>query len=64
MFSGCEDLLDCIRNRRPEIHDKTFKDGTIDVYYYQEVTTEIKNEPRDNDYGYNYDIYQTVYKWS
>ncbi|WP_033961962.1 hypothetical protein [Psychroserpens jangbogonensis] len=57
MFSGCEDLLDCILNRRPEIHDKTFKDGTIDVYYYQEVTTEIKNEPRDDDYGYNYDIY-------
>ncbi len=56
MFSSCEDLLDCIVNRRPEIHDKTFKDGTIGVYYYQEVTTEIKNEPRDNDYGYNYEL--------
>jgi len=56
MLSGCENLLDCVFNRRPEIHDKTFKTGTIGVYYYQEVTTEIKNEPRDNDYGYNYDV--------
>lgn len=57
MFSGCEDILDCVFNRRPEIHDKTFKDGILGVYYYQEVTTEIKNEPRDNDYGYNYEVY-------
>jgi hypothetical protein len=57
MFFGCEDLLDCIVNRRPEIHDTTFKDGEVGVYYYHEVTTQIKNEPRDNDYGYNYDVY-------
>ncbi|WP_431135539.1 hypothetical protein [Psychroserpens mesophilus] len=57
VFTGCKDYLDCIVNRRPEIHDATFKDGTIGVYYYQEVTTEIKNEPRDNDYGYHYDVY-------
>jgi hypothetical protein len=57
MFSGCEDAFDCIVNRRPQIHDKVFRDGNVGVYYYQEVTTEIKNEPRDNDYGYNYDVF-------
>jgi hypothetical protein len=57
VFSGCENLLDCIVNRRPEIHDTTFKDGVIGVYYYHEVTTEIKNEPRDNDYGDNYEVH-------
>ena len=57
ILTGCEDFLDCTSNRRPQIHDANFKDGRIGVYYYQEVTTEIKNEPRDNDYGYNYEIY-------
>ncbi|MFK7782760.1 hypothetical protein [Psychroserpens sp.] len=56
MFSGCENILDCVANRRPQIHDASFGDGRIGVYYYQEVTTEIKNEPRDNDYGYFYEI--------
>ncbi len=54
---SCEDLFECVINKRPEIHDKTFRDGIVGVYYYEEVTTEIKNEPRDDDYGYFYDIY-------
>ncbi len=57
MFSGCEDFFGCVVNKRPEIHDATFRNGTIGVYYYQEVTTEIKNEPRDNDYDYFYEVY-------
>lgn len=56
-LSSCEDFLDCVIDRRPQIHDKTFASGTVGVYYYQEVTTEIKNEPRDNDYGYFYEVY-------
>ncbi len=57
LLSGCESLLDCVFDRRPVIHNRTFNDGTVGVYYYEEVTTEIKNEPNDDDYGYNYDIY-------
>ncbi|WP_323787770.1 hypothetical protein [Psychroserpens sp.] len=57
MLTSCDNILECAFNKRPEIHDKTFKDGIIGVYYYEEVTTEINNEPRDNDYGYNYDFY-------
>lgn len=56
MFSACEDFLECVVNRRPQIHDNTFRNGTVGVYYYEEVTTEIKNEPRDNDYGYFYEV--------
>lgn len=57
MLTGCDDPLDCIGNKRPQIHDANFANGTLGVYYYAEVTTEIKNEPRDNDYGYFYEVY-------
>jgi len=57
MLFGCDNILDCVTNKRPQIHDANFRDGKIGVYYYQEVTTEIKNEPRDNDYEYYYELY-------
>ncbi len=57
MLLGCDNFLGCITNKRPQIHDANFGRGQVDVYYYQEVTTEIKNEPRDNDYGYYYELY-------
>ncbi|WP_299224198.1 hypothetical protein [uncultured Psychroserpens sp.] len=56
MFSGCDDFLECIIDRRPEIHKTTFSDGRVDIYYYHEVTVEIKNETRDNDYDYYFEI--------
>jgi hypothetical protein len=60
LFFGCEDALDCIFNKRPEIPDKSFKIGHIDNYYYEDFTSEIKNEPRDDDYGYTYEIYEDL----
>ena len=54
---GCNDFLECITNKRPQIHDATFRRGQIGIYYYAEVTTEIKNEPNDDDYGYFYELY-------
>jgi len=57
LFFGCEDVIECIINKRPIIKDTSFEVGTIGNYYYQEVKSEIKNEPRDDDYGYNYEIY-------
>lgn len=54
---GCEDIFECIVNKRPEIKDNTFDIGNIGEYYYAELRSEIKNEPRDNDYGYNYEIF-------
>ena len=57
LFFGCEDVIECIINKRPEIHDKSFDVGYLNNYYYEEIQSEIKNEPRDNDYGYTYEIY-------
>lgn len=54
---SCDNFLDCITNKRPQIHDATFRRGEVGIYYYSEVTTEIKNEPRDNDYDYFYELY-------
>ena len=56
LFFGCEDIIECIINKRPEIPDTSFEEGNINIYYYQEFTSEIKNEPRDDDYGYTYEI--------
>ncbi len=57
LLFGCDDFLECITNKRPQIHDTTFRRGEVGIYYYAEVTTEIKNETRDNDYGYFYELY-------
>ena len=56
-FTNCDDVLECVFNKRPEIHDTTFVVGQINTYYYHEITSEIKNEPRDDDYGYSYEIF-------
>lgn len=54
---SCENILDCIINRSPEIPDKSFDVGNVNGYYYQELTSEIKNEPRDDAYNYAYEIH-------
>ncbi|MCD2259215.1 hypothetical protein [Psychroserpens luteolus] len=55
-LSACEDFLDCIINRRPELPNKSFGVGELETYYYEEFKAEIKNEPRDDDYGYFFEI--------
>ncbi|WP_296383531.1 hypothetical protein [Winogradskyella sp.] len=57
LFFGCEDLVDCIFNKRPEIPNKYFEAGFVNSYYYEEFTSEVKNDPRDDDYDYFYEIY-------
>ncbi|WP_298903888.1 hypothetical protein [uncultured Psychroserpens sp.] len=56
MLSSCEDVFDCIINRRPELPNKSFEVGTVESYYYDEFRAEIKNEPRDDDYGYIFEV--------
>jgi len=55
-FTNCEDFLDCIVNRRPELPNKEFGVGDLQTYYYEEFDAQIKNEPRDNDYDYEFEI--------
>lgn len=55
-FTSCEDILDCIINVRPELHDKTLAIGNVDEFYSENITAEIKNEVRDNDYDYYFNV--------
>lgn len=55
-FSGCDDVLDCIVNVRPELHAKTLAIGSVDAYYSDTISAEIKNEVHDNDYDYYFDV--------
>ncbi|WP_055446469.1 hypothetical protein [Lacinutrix mariniflava] len=57
---GCEDLLDCIINRSPELPEKYLESGRVGYVYFQEITAGIKNEPRDDIYDYNFEIYGDI----
>ena len=56
LFLGCSDLLSCVIPREPELRDKEFPVGSINTYYYVDVDAGIRNEPRDNDYDYFFDV--------
>lgn len=61
LFYSCDDVFDCLLfSKEPELPNKAFKVGSINSYYYDEFDAEIKNEPRDNDYGYEFDIDGTL----
>ena len=56
LFTNCENTLDCIINVRPVLPHKSLEIGLVNRYYSEIITAEIKNEPRDNDYEYYYEI--------
>ena len=53
LFS-CEDTLNCIIPKEPELPNIEFPIGSTEEFYYLEFDSEINNEPRDNDYDYFY----------
>jgi len=59
-FSSCEDIVECIINKRPELPDKRLEDGFTNNYYTKELVAEIKNEPRDDDYEYFFELYDDL----
>jgi hypothetical protein len=56
LLFGCNDFWECLIDRRPELESKTFPIGSTETYYYVDVSAEIKNEPRDNDYDYFFEF--------
>ena len=57
---SCEDIFDCTLNRRPELPEKPLEIGRVGSAYFQQFDAGIKNEPRDNNYGYNFEIYGDI----
>lgn len=50
VFFSCDSIVECVINKRPEIEDKSFDVGNVNGYYYQKLTSEIKNGTVDDDY--------------
>lgn len=56
LFVGCSDPINCIIPREPELDNKTFPIASLENYYYVELNAEIRNEPRDDDYDYYFEV--------
>ncbi|WP_406683619.1 hypothetical protein N1F78_13135 [Seonamhaeicola sp. MEBiC1930] len=56
LFTGCEDVLECIINIRPELENKSLVHGHVDEFYFESISAEIKNEPNDNVYDYYFSV--------
>lgn len=52
---GCDEPL-CIFPKEPQLPNKEFPIGSTESYYYVDLSAEINNEPRDNDYDYYFDV--------
>jgi len=53
---GCESFFDCIIPLEPELPNAQFPIGSTETYYYTDLTAEVNNEPRDDDYDYFFDV--------
>ena len=55
LVSSCREPL-CIFPKEPQLPNKEFPIGSTESYYYVDLSAEINNEPRDNDYDYYFDV--------
>jgi hypothetical protein len=53
---GCTADGLCIIPREPELRNKQFPIASTESYYYIDVDAGIRNEPRDNDYDYYFEV--------
>jgi len=53
---SCQDVLECIINRRPELADKTLAMAELNQFYSEKITSDIKNEAFDDGYAYYFSI--------
>lgn len=54
IVTGCQDILECVINRKPVITDKRLNTARINQTYFDKLTAQIQNEPRDDAYYYDY----------
>ena len=53
---SCQDILECVVNKHPELPNKNFAVGYVDNFYFDSIKAEIKNEPGDNSYFYYFSV--------
>ncbi len=56
LFCSCQDILECIINKRPELSDRKLAVAYVNQLYSEKITADIKNEPLDNSYNYYFHI--------
>jgi len=56
LFLSCDDELNCLIPREPELPNKSFPIASTTSYYYTDLNAEINNEPRDDDYDYYFEV--------
>ena len=56
LFMSCQDILECVINRHPELSSKTLASAQINQLYFETIEAEIKNDPMDNSYDYYFSI--------
>lgn len=53
---GCESAIDCLDNDGPEFVTGAISDPVLNQVYAQTITVEINNEPRDDNFRYNFSL--------
>jgi len=56
LFFSCDDPINCIIPKEPELPNKSFPIASTQSYYYTDLRAEINNEPRDEDYDYYFEV--------
>ncbi|TBN04406.1 hypothetical protein EYD45_07245 [Hyunsoonleella flava] len=56
LATGCQDVLECVINRKPILSDNRLGTAFVNQDYFELITAEIQNEPRDNDYFYFFSV--------
>lgn len=60
ILSGCDALIDCIASATPELSNKNLAIGSVGFGYNDVITSSVKNDSHDNDYGYYFTIEGTL----
>ena len=55
-LNSCQDVLECIINRHPELSSNPLAPAQVGLLYSEMITAEIKNEPSDDSYNYYFSI--------
>ena len=51
---GCESAIDCLDNDGPKFVTGSISNPVLNEVYSQTITVEINNEPRDDNFRYNF----------
>ncbi|WP_422104924.1 hypothetical protein [Winogradskyella sp.] len=54
---SCQSIFDCVIPVEAELPNAQFPIGSTETYYYKQLTGEVNNEPRDDDYDYFFDVF-------